>query len=363
MAVGAEPVARHGSAVKIELVRASVQQLRAVLEASLTTAQADGILLSGGLDTSAIAALAPRGPSFTAVTVCVRQDEPVDEAHRSALAAKLGCDPAMFPCPDARYAQQCADALGLRHEICWVTLEELLSYAPATIAAIRSFDPMQIRNGLTIYCALRRTAALGVRRVLTGDGADEMYAGYSHMWSMGAGQLTAYLRHMATIMRFTTSDLAAAAGVQVASPFTEAAVVNFALELPADALVGTREGRLMGKWILRHAVVDLLPPELVWRVKTPIEYGSGSTFLGPLLDSRISDEEFHDAQASHARQGLKLREKEQLYYYRIFETVCGSVSSQDRGPGDCPYCGALISPPDRNYCGVCGAWGFHKQTA
>jgi asparagine synthase (glutamine-hydrolysing) len=336
-----------------------VQRFAETLRASLDEAAADGILLSGGLDTSTIAAYAVQAGALSAVTVCVPSDEPVDAAHRQMLASKLGCEAAAFPSPDAVYAQQCARVLHVPHDLWWLPLDELLTYAPATIRAIRSFDPMQVRNGITIYCGLLRAKGLGVRRVYTGDGADEMYAGYSHMWTMPPDQLRAYLRHMATIMRFTTPALAAAVGIETASPFTEPRFVELALKLPYDAFIGQRDGRVMGKWIIRQAVAALLPDDLVWRVKTPIEYGSGSTFLGPLLASRISDEEFETAQADCAHQdGVRLREKEQWYYYRLFRDIFGPVSAVFAAEGDCPYCGTVVDPPRRNYCGVCGAWGF-----
>jgi asparagine synthase (glutamine-hydrolysing) len=337
-----------------------VERFAGTLRASIDAANADAILLSGGLDTSTIAAFAAqRGTTLKAVTVCVRSDAPIDPAHRDLLAGKLGCDPAAFPAPDAAFAEECARTLHFPHDLSLFSLDELLSYAPATVRAIRSFDPMQVRNGITIYIALLRAKALGAKRVFTGDGADEMYAGYSHMWSMPADKLEAYLRHMATIMQFTTPDLAAAVGVETVSPFTERALVDLAFQLPHAAFIGERDGRQMGKWIVRKAVERLLPGSLVWRVKTPIEYGSGSTFLGPLLNARISDSDFAAAQAEFLeRDGIRLREKEQLHYYRSFREIFGPVSAAAAGKGDCPYCGTVVDPPNRNYCGVCGAWGF-----
>ena len=195
-----------------------VQRFIETLRTCLDDAAADGILLSGGLDTSTIAAYAAQRRPPLAVTVCVPPGESIDRAHQETLASKLGCDPSAFPSPDAPYAERCARHLGLSHDVWWLTLDELLLHAPATIRAIRSFDPMQVRNGITIYCGLLRAKALGARRVYTGDGADEMYAGYSHMWTMPADQLHAYLGHMATIMRFTTPDLAAAVGIEIVSP-------------------------------------------------------------------------------------------------------------------------------------------------
>jgi|HubBroStandDraft_1064217.scaffolds.fasta_scaffold03277_3 asparagine synthase (glutamine-hydrolysing) len=336
-----------------------VESFARVLRARIDAANADAILLSGGLDTSTIAAFAAQKGSIECVTVCVRSDAPIDPAHRDLLAGKLGCDPASFPSPDAAFAQECATTLHLPHALHFLSLDDLLSHAPATVRAIRSFDPMQVRNGIPIYVGLVGAKARGAQRVFTGDGADEMYAGYSHMWGMAPEKLAAYLRHMASIMRFTTPDLAAAVGIETVSPFTEPALVNLAFQLPHAAFIGERDGRVMGKWVVRKAVERLLPGSLVWRVKTPIEYGSGSTFLGPLMNARISDAEFADAQAELlARDGVRLREKEQLYYYRSFREIFGPVSAAAAGKGDCPYCGTVIDPPNRNYCGVCGAWGF-----
>jgi asparagine synthase (glutamine-hydrolysing) len=323
---------------------------------------ADAILLSGGLDTSIIAAVAAERMRPRAITVCVNPMEAVDAAHRDRLIEKLGYDVTDFPAPDAAYARMATDALRLDHEQIIVSLEELLAYTPATIAAIGSFDPMQVRNGLTIYAGLVRAQALGCRRVYTGDAADELYAGYSHMWTMSPTQLQHYVEHMATIMNFTTPALARAAGVEVVSPFLDRALVDFALTLSHDERVGEHDGRRMGKWIVREAARAYLPAPLVWRVKTPIEYGSGSTFLGPWIRSRISDVEFEQAARTvEVRTGIRLREKEQLYFYRIYTDVCGSLCRDHCGPNDCPFCGSTIRPANRNYCGVCGAWGFQAQ--
>ena len=185
-----------------------------------------------------------QGRVLYGVTVCVPFSESVDPEHRIALASKLGCDLAAFPSPDAAYAQRCATWLKMSHDLWWLTLDELLRYAPATIRAIRSFDPMQIRNGITIYCGLLRAKTLGLQHVYTGDGADEIYAGYSHMWKMEPEQRRGYLQHMASIMKFTTPALAEAIGIEVSSPFTELALVDSALELPYEAFIGEYKGRL-----------------------------------------------------------------------------------------------------------------------
>jgi asparagine synthase (glutamine-hydrolysing) len=342
--------------------RSTAQEFVACLRDVIARRPADAILLSGGLDTSIIAAVAAERARLRAITVCVDAREAVDAAHRDLLCQKLGCDADSFPAPDAAYARLAAESLRLDHEVVTVTLDELLAYAPAAIAAIGSFDPMQVRNGLTIYAGLVRASARGCRAVYTGDAADELYAGYSHMWAMAPGELQTYVEHMATIMNFTTPALARGAGVDAVSPFLDPDLVAFALRLTHDERIGEHDGRRMGKWIIREAARPLLPDALVWRVKTPIEYGSGSTFLGPLLRSRIADAEFERARReAEAETGVRLRDKEQLYFYRIFTQACGPLERGDPGPDDCPYCGAPIRPANRNYCGVCGAWGFRPR--
>ncbi len=228
---------------------------------------ADASLLFGGLDTSIVAVVAAERSRPRAITVCVDPQERIDEEHRDTLIQKLGYVAADFPAPDAAYARLASDSLGLEHEQVIVSLEELLAFAPATVAVIGSFDPMQVRNGLTIYAGLVRARALGCRRVYTGDAADELYAGYSHMWTMSPTQLQHYVDHMATIMNFTTPLLAHAAGVEVVSPFLDPVLVDFAMTLSHDERIGEHDGRRTGKWIVREAARAYLPDPLVWRVR------------------------------------------------------------------------------------------------
>jgi hypothetical protein len=97
-------------------------------------------------------------------------------------------------------------------------------------------------------------------------------------------------------------------------------------------------------------------------VKTAIEYGSGSTFLGPLLNARISDAEFTDAPAEFlARDGVRLREKEQLYYYRSYREIFGPVSAAAAGKGDCPYCGTVLTRPIGTIAGSAAHGGLRPS--
>ena len=121
---------------------------------------AEGILLSGGLDTSILAVVASRFTSLKAVTV----------AFQNA------------PAPDVEYAVLIANGLGLEHVVHTFGEEELYDAIPAVVKTTRSFDPMEIRNSVAIYIGLKVAKENGISTVMTGDGRDELFAGYSFLF-------------------------------------------------------------------------------------------------------------------------------------------------------------------------------------
>jgi len=115
-----------------------------------------------------------------------------------------------------------------------------------------------------------------------------------------------------------------------------------------------QDGRKWGKWIVRKAFENLLPAEITWRVKTPIEYGCGTTTLPQIFDLRIRDSEFHEKQRLIKEvDGVALRDKEQLAYYEIFRETFGErPTTQGR---TCPQCQYEV-PEDATFCRTCGAY-------
>jgi len=123
---------------------------------------AEGILLSGGLDTSILAVIASKFVPLRAVTV----------AFQNALA------------PDVEYAVLVANRLGLKHIIHIFNHEELYDAIPAVVKTLRSFDPMEIRNSVTIHIGLETARENGICTGMTGDGCDELFAGYSFLFGL-----------------------------------------------------------------------------------------------------------------------------------------------------------------------------------
>ncbi|MEM2111590.1 MAG: asparagine synthase C-terminal domain-containing protein, partial [Candidatus Bathyarchaeia archaeon] len=133
--------------------------LRRLLEESVKRNLAEGILLSGGLDTSIIAAIASKYVKPKAFTIAFKE----------------------APSPDIKYAKHIAKKLKLEHIIHNFSMDELYAELPTIIRVTKTFDPMEIRNSIVILIGLKTAKEAEVNTVLTGDGADELLAGYSFL--------------------------------------------------------------------------------------------------------------------------------------------------------------------------------------
>jgi len=311
-------------------------QLRGLIEDQVKASPAHGILFSGGLDTSILAAVASsQGRRLRALMVSVAEGNGLDEPYALLMAHRLGID----------------------LEIVRPPLGELLERMPELISLLETFDPMELRNSIVAYVALEAAGKRGMSNVMTGDAADELFAGYSFMFNMSPEALLPYIHHLNDIMHFTSQTIARKLELDVSCPYLAPAVRSFALSLSYKQLVNDLDGRKMGKKILREAFSDLLPPEIVWRVKTPIEYGSGSTALKQLAEQSVTDGEFEQARERAAQQdSVKLRDKEQYFYYRTYRHIFAPPRERTRGDKTCHACQGPVPRADMNFCRICGAY-------
>jgi len=308
-------------------------ELRLLIDASVRRNLSEGILLSGGLDTSVLAVEAARYISQKSVTVALEGAE----------------------APDPIYAEMVAGKLGLEHHIYRFSFEELSEVAPEVIRVMRTFDPVELRNDLSILVALRYAAAKGVRLLMTGDGSDELFAGYSFLFNLQAEELKLRLREMWRSMSFASVKLARSVGVDVRLPFLDPSILSFAERLELQHLVQSRGGERVGKWILRKTFEGLLPEEVVWRVKTPIEQGSGTSSIANHIDHLISSDDFEMRKARYVREdGVRIRSKEQLFFYEMYREVIGVPHPENPEGRRCPDCNSNIGEKS-NYCRTCGA--------
>ena len=304
-------------------------QLRGKLKEATSREKADAMLLSGGLDTSILAFLARPSIAFTA-------------ALKDSQAY------------DLVYSQKVSSLLGIEHKKIEFSEEEAFGALPEVIKILKTFD-LALPNDLSLYFALKLAKENGVSSVMTGDGSDELFAGYSYMAELATEDLKKYISKLAQNWHFSANDLGKALGIEVKQPFLDKDFVRFALNVSPELKV--KEG--VGKYILRKSFEDLIPEELVWRQKEAIEYGSGSTKLHEVIHNMVSDEEFRSA-ASNV--DIKFINKEHFFYYRIYNEVVGEIPKASPHPSPftgegwgevktCPCCGAAMG---EWHCRVCG---------
>jgi len=262
-----------------------------------------GSWLSGGLDSSAMVALARPH---------------VRKLHTFAA----GLDGA----PDLKFAQHVADALDTSHHQIVVTLDELLDVLPDVIYHLESFDALLVRSSVTNYL-VGKCAADYVGSVFSGEGADELFGGYAYLKELRSDQLEDELlgitRSLSNTALQRVDRSASAHGIVAHVAFLDLDVAEYALSIPVRFKV-RRGDEVIEKWILRQALTDVLPEQVLWRPKAKFWQGAG---VGQLLAGH-AEEQITDAEFSRERllpNGWTLNTKEELMYYRVFKEHFGGV--------------------------------------
>lgn len=255
-----------------------------------------GVWLSGGVDSSVVAALANRD---------------CDELFTFSAGVK--------DAPDLTYAKQVAKHIGSRHFIRHYDQEEAIEVLDRVIYHLESFDAPLVRSAIGNYL-VAELASEHVPFVLSGEGGDELFAGYAYQKDCESEiELTLSVQnaiaalHNTALQRVDRS--AAAHGTRVGLPFLDPRVVRFALAIPSRWKI--RGPQEVEKWPLRKALEDELPSEVIWRGKSKFWEGSGTTdLIARHAETDISDISF--ANERELEDGSILRSKEELLYYRIF---------------------------------------------
>ncbi|MBI5554857.1 MAG: hypothetical protein HY920_03255 [Elusimicrobia bacterium] len=302
-------------------MREELKRLRYLLSAAVQRQPYDGLLFSGGLDTSVIAAL---NPMIAAVTVSLKSNA-----------------------EDIYYANLVAREFGFRHVHYAVDVDEALGAIPAVVRILGSFDPA-IPNDLAVFFGIKKAREIGVAAIATGDASDELFGGYSFMQEID--DLEGYIRRITKTMTYSSNDICKFFGLKIVQPFTAKDVVDFALRLPREMKIREDNGQIWGKWIVRKAFENILPREVAWQSKRPLEFGSGMARLREIISRIISDDEFKQKQQAYPVNFLN---KEHLYYYEIFRKVVGAIPAPKDTEKPCPGCGAGLKI-DIFHCKVCG---------
>jgi len=264
-----------------------------------------GAWLSGGLDSSVMAALA----------------RPHVHRLHTFVSGVQGA-------PDLEYAGQMAEFLGSEHHTLIVSLDDLLKILPEVIYYLESFDALLVRSSLTNYLTARMVADY-VGTVFSGEGGDELFAGYHYIKRLTPDEISSELEdivnrlHNTALQRVDRS--ASAHGIIPLVPFLDMDVVEYAMSIPVEYKLYRSEGEPVEKWILRQAMRDALPESVLWRPKAKFWQGAGvAEILADYAAEKISNAEFQ--RERHLLNGWTLNTKEELMYYRIFRDHFGDLS-------------------------------------
>ncbi|MGE5124420.1 MAG: asparagine synthase-related protein [Acidobacteriaceae bacterium] len=276
--------------------RRIARELRRKLESSVEKYVKDrnsGAWLSGGLDSSAMAALA----------------RPYLHTFHTFAAGMPGS-------PDINYARIVAGFIQSQHHEIIVKIDDLIAILPEVIYHLESFDAWLVRSSLMNYL-VARLAAQYVPSVFSGEGGDELFAGYDYLKSLDPSRLADELIDITSRLHNTALQrvdrCASAHGTEAHVGFLDPEIVEYALRIP----VRYKLHNGIEKWILRQAMLDDLPAAVLNRPKAKFWQGAG---LQDVL-ARYAEQQVTEADFSRERRlpnGWLLNSKEELLYYRIF---------------------------------------------
>lgn len=307
------------------------QNMYTALEEACKECTSNLISLSGGLDSSIIAYL-------------LKQKKP-------KTIAVIAED---FVSTDLTYCQMISKDLGLPLTIFNVKTAEILEAVEETIKILKNFNDIEIRNNVVMYLAIRWAKDKGEKSIITGDGADELFAGYSFLINKSEEELEKEIKRICSVMHFPTKKIGNALGITVESPFLNEKVIKIAEDIPVKFKVKEENGKRYGKWILRKTFEKNIPQQIAWREKSPMQDGSGTAGLTNLFESIIGEEKYVEKKLTVEKtDGVVIRSRESMHYYEIFKRLFGSPVDT-KSDELCPYCKHHVGTS--KFCRMCGAF-------
>ncbi len=272
-----------------------------------------GVLLSGGLDSSITSAIAKK---YAEKRIESEDTEGAwwPQLHSFAIGLEGS--------PDLAAAQKVADHLKTVHHEIKFTIQEGIDAIRDVVYHLETYDITTIRASTPMYLMARAIKAMGIKMVLSGEGADEIFGGYLYFHKAPTAKdfhdenvRKLDKLHMYDCLRANKS--LASWGIEGRVPFLDKEFMDVAMRInPQDKMIN---GERMEKWVLRKAFEDMLPASVAWRQKEQFSDGVGYSWIDTLKE--MVNEQVTDEQLANAKYKFPLQtpsSKEEFYYRSIF---------------------------------------------
>jgi len=277
-----------------------------------------GLLISGGVDSSLISAIASRYRQRR-----VEEDDQSPAWWPQIHSFAVGLEGA----PDLAPARKVADSIGAIHHEIHFTIQEGLDALSDVIYHLETFDITTIRAATPMYLMMRKIRAMGIKMILSGEGADEIFGGYLYFHKAPNGKELheETVRKLQKLYRYDclrANKSAAAWSVEARVPFLDREFLDVAMMMdPAMKLPWNPTHRKpIEKYVLRDAFDGYIPDEILWRQKEQFSDGVGYAWINALKATAEREVSEADLAAAHTRFPEKTPETREAYYYRrLFE--------------------------------------------
>ncbi len=285
--------------------------------------ECDCITLSGGVDTTFIALSHPRGGALRAITVDLGGD---DGVYASLVALELGITD---------------------HVILKPTEEEFLKAVDWVLANLKTIDPIEVSADAVHYITSTWALRSGCYCLISGDGGDEVFLGYTFLEDKSVEEVLAWHRSMLENAWLPSVHVGALVGVRVIAPLYSQSVRDIARSIPLKCML--RKG-FRGKILLRLYIESQGLGRVAWRRKTPVNIGSGSLEKLKSIAGRAR----LDVEAlGRVRGSMRFKPPTVLHTFLAYRMLELGIEPPEVVDGGCPLCGRRL---DRGYCRFCGCY-------